>query len=273
MSCSDIEHFATIISGCESLTSGDLDNSNARYAFSVLKLHAQDEGFIAGKEGFADAVKKGAQALSKWIKALINAILDFCISGRKEARLAQAESERKEREFVEKQKLESERLRKDLKHSEERVKKLEADFEAKIKRRDERLASEAVKYTSKLEEALELVKSNNSAVIKEFEENNISNPPELTKCVRAIEKAIILSKKGDMTRTLAATYDIGIELYNDLDTIKEHLTKLLSKGDEVAKEAKLLSSLSDKYFKVSVGVNKLTDIIKEHKDNIWEDKE
>lgn len=77
MSFSDVEHVMTMMSGCESLLHGDPKSADAKYAFTVLKLHAGDAGFVAGQEGFMDAVKKGASATVEWVKKLIRAIRDY----------------------------------------------------------------------------------------------------------------------------------------------------------------------------------------------------
>lgn len=77
MSFSDVEHVMTMMSGCESLLHGDPKSADAQYAFTVLKLHANDAGFVAGQEGFLDAVKKGASATVEWVKKLIRAIRDY----------------------------------------------------------------------------------------------------------------------------------------------------------------------------------------------------
>jgi hypothetical protein len=77
MSFSDIEHFATVLSGCESINSGDRISDNARYAFGVLKLHATDFSAHAGQEGFLDQVKKTAGNTKEWLIKLIKAIKEF----------------------------------------------------------------------------------------------------------------------------------------------------------------------------------------------------
>lgn len=77
MSFSDVEHVMTMMSGCESLLHGDPKSADAKYAFTVLKLHANDAGFVAGQEGFIDSIKKGASATVEWVKKLIQAIRDY----------------------------------------------------------------------------------------------------------------------------------------------------------------------------------------------------
>lgn len=77
----DLEHYSTIISGCESvqqrINHGVALDYNGRYAFTVLKLHAQDAGHVAGTEGFLDAVKRGATNIYEWIKKLIATIRNW----------------------------------------------------------------------------------------------------------------------------------------------------------------------------------------------------
>lgn len=74
MSISDIEHFSNMVSGCESISSGRLNDPDVKYAFAVLKLHNQDMGLVSGQEGFLDSIKKGASNAVKWVKQLILAI-------------------------------------------------------------------------------------------------------------------------------------------------------------------------------------------------------
>lgn len=73
----DVQHFATILAGCENLNSGAELNYDGKYAQSVLRLHAQDAGFVDGTEGFTDAVKKGATKIMEWIKKLVDSIRGF----------------------------------------------------------------------------------------------------------------------------------------------------------------------------------------------------
>lgn len=80
MSYSDIEHFATMVSGCESLTNGNPKSAEAGYALTVLKLHANDAGLYVGQEGFLDHVKKGAGNVKQWIIALVKAIKEYLTS-------------------------------------------------------------------------------------------------------------------------------------------------------------------------------------------------
>lgn len=81
MSFSDVEHFGLMVDGCESIVqhsaTGNGLNPAGQYALSVLKLHAQDAGFVAGQEGFLDNVKKGAASAKEWLIKLIQAIYDY----------------------------------------------------------------------------------------------------------------------------------------------------------------------------------------------------
>lgn len=91
MSQSDIEHFATMISGCESITSGGVLTDDGRYAFSVLKLHIQDAGSFAGQEGFIDSIKKGAKKTGKWVMDIILAFISWVTN--EKGRLAKIDKE------------------------------------------------------------------------------------------------------------------------------------------------------------------------------------
>ena len=81
MDYSDIEHFGTMISGCESLNQhfehGTEPSPEAHYAFAVLKVHAGDAGLIAGQEGFLSAVKKGAKKGKEWFIEFFKALRQF----------------------------------------------------------------------------------------------------------------------------------------------------------------------------------------------------
>lgn len=77
MSYSDVIHFSNMVSGCESINSGEYKSPNSIYAQTVLKLHANDAGLYAGQEGFLDNVKKGAGKFLEWVKKLIRAIKDY----------------------------------------------------------------------------------------------------------------------------------------------------------------------------------------------------
>lgn len=97
MSISDVEHFATVLSGCESINHGDYKAPDSTYAQTVLKLHAQDAGFIAGQEGFLDSIKKGASNVKEWILKLIRALIGFFNKG------GSPREERKDYEKLEKE--------------------------------------------------------------------------------------------------------------------------------------------------------------------------
>lgn len=73
-SFSDVEHFSTILSGCEAFSNGDTRSPDAVYALTVLQLHANDAGIHAGQEGFMDAIKKGAKKTKQWILDLVKAV-------------------------------------------------------------------------------------------------------------------------------------------------------------------------------------------------------
>lgn len=73
----EIEHYATILAGCESVISGSELSYEGRYTKSVLQLHASDLGHVAGTEGFMDAIKKGASNLKEWLLKLLSSIAEF----------------------------------------------------------------------------------------------------------------------------------------------------------------------------------------------------
>lgn len=79
----DLLHFSNMIVGCESINSvlknGGKLSYEGRYAQTVLKLHAEDAGFVAGTEGFLDSVKKGASNVKEWIMKILKAIKDWVV--------------------------------------------------------------------------------------------------------------------------------------------------------------------------------------------------
>lgn len=99
MSQSDIDHFAAMISGCESITSGLPLTDDGRYAFSVLKLHVQDMGMVAGQEGFLDNIKKGAKKTGKWIMDMIIAFIGWITNEKGKLEKIDKESRARETEY------------------------------------------------------------------------------------------------------------------------------------------------------------------------------
>ncbi|QYN80000.1 hypothetical protein PQD71_gp107 [Kosakonia phage Kc263] len=77
MNFGEVEHFSTMLSGCESINNGNVNSPDGRYAISVLKLHANDAGLYAGQEGFLDSVKRGAMSIVEWVKKLARAVMDW----------------------------------------------------------------------------------------------------------------------------------------------------------------------------------------------------
>lgn len=82
-SLGEVEHFTTMLSGCESINSGHALTPDGRYAFAVLKLHAVDFGSVAGQEGFLDNVKAAAGKSGEWLKKLIAAIKSWLTGSKK----------------------------------------------------------------------------------------------------------------------------------------------------------------------------------------------
>lgn len=84
----DLLHYGNMLAGCESisdvLSNGGKLSYEGRYAQSVLRLHAQDLGYIVGTEGFVDSVKAGAGKVVKWILGLVKTIRDFFFGTKEE---------------------------------------------------------------------------------------------------------------------------------------------------------------------------------------------
>lgn len=77
MSLGEIDHFATMLTGCENINSGGPLTPDGKYALGVLRLHAVDFGGIAGQEGFLDSIKRGASNIKEWIVKVLKAIWAF----------------------------------------------------------------------------------------------------------------------------------------------------------------------------------------------------
>lgn len=105
-SLSDMNHFATMVNGCESINTfligGEALNNDGRYALTVLKLHAADAGYIDGQEGFLDQVKKGANSIKEWflklVKAIISVVNDVASQSSKHKKI-EKDIEEKEKEL------------------------------------------------------------------------------------------------------------------------------------------------------------------------------
>lgn len=92
----DVQHYATIITGCESIiqvaTWGGKLTDEGRYAQSVLRLQAQDDlGAFAGTESLLDGIKKGAKKLKDWIMSLIAAVKKFITGSQNQKKNFEAE--------------------------------------------------------------------------------------------------------------------------------------------------------------------------------------
>lgn len=87
MNFNDVEHYATMLAGCESINTGNYKAEDAVYATTVLKMHANDAGLFAGQEGFLDAIKSGAKKTKDWIAALIKSITDWLSNKYRDAKV------------------------------------------------------------------------------------------------------------------------------------------------------------------------------------------
>jgi prophage DNA circulation protein len=79
MSFSDVEHYATMFSGCEAIGKRDYKHPDAVYASAVLQVHANDLGQYAGQEGFLDSVKKGAGNTKEFLAKMYAAIKEWFV--------------------------------------------------------------------------------------------------------------------------------------------------------------------------------------------------
>lgn len=77
MSLGEIDHFATMVMGCESLTSGSTLTSDGKYTYAVLRLYSH-----AGNEGFLDTVKVAAGKIKEFFLELCSMIKNFLTGGR-----------------------------------------------------------------------------------------------------------------------------------------------------------------------------------------------
>lgn len=76
MSQSDVDHFVSMVSGCEGIAAGDYKGSDSLYALSVLKMHAVDSGLVSGSEGFIDSIKSKAKSVKEFVLKVIKYVMD-----------------------------------------------------------------------------------------------------------------------------------------------------------------------------------------------------
>lgn len=104
----EVDHFATMVAGCENISNGHTLTLDGKYALAVLKIHAQPPNSIVhGNEGFIDTVKRGANSIKEWFLSLLKAIGNFIkeITGRnKKQREQEAQLVLQQKEAVDKQK-------------------------------------------------------------------------------------------------------------------------------------------------------------------------
>lgn len=76
----EMDHFVTMVHGCENinthLKTGCGLSYEGEYAFTVLKLHANDAGVYSGQEGFMDTIKQSAKNAKDFIELVIKTIID-----------------------------------------------------------------------------------------------------------------------------------------------------------------------------------------------------
>jgi predicted S18 family serine protease len=255
MSYSDIEHFSNMISGCENINAGDYKSGNSVYVLSVLKLHANDAGIYAGQEGFLDVVKKGTSNIKEWITKLINAILDFVIKGRKQLREAEEYSAK---------------LQKEAEESERQINNEFANYKQISDTRNHRLSIEGSIFSEDIEKMINFILDYNSKIMDELEKAGVENLPNLTKTINSLQKALRISKEGDISKTLSSLRDASVDTFGDLEIITKILKSLSIDSPNTGKSAKILSGVSEKYASLSIKIGNLADKISEHKASIWD---
>lgn len=104
MDFSTVDHFATVISGCESINSytGGRLSGDGQYAFTVLKLNINDLDPYSGQEGMLDKIKAGAKNVKDWIMKLIEAIREWMKGDQVKQVETNTEMVKKAEEFIEK---------------------------------------------------------------------------------------------------------------------------------------------------------------------------
>jgi len=189
MSLSDIEHCSSMLAGCESLLNGDTKTPDAVYAFTVLKLHASDAGFLAGQEGFVDSIKQGAKSFKEWIKKLITSIISFVTGKNKTIKELERDAAKKEKEY-------DQWLAKE--------KKKEKANDDKYLEQTFRLMKDGPKFIPMLESLIKKVKEQESKTVSEFEDLAIPHTPSLENTIKKLESAIKIAEDGDLTDLLKA---------------------------------------------------------------------
>lgn len=241
MSFGEIDHFATMVAGCESINSGQPLTPDGKYAYAVLKLHATDMNAVAGQEGFLESIKNGANNVKEWIKKLINAILDFVFKGRKKVKEKDAE--------VDSQKP---TLSAGTIQLQEKV----AKIQSANKERSEKLSKAGLEYTSVIEKLLLETKECNEKAKEGFAEANLSNPPLMTRTIVELEQALKISRNGEILPTSTALSKAALASFDELDMLTTTLKKLVLQTDRI-ESPKILGDVSNKFTSLSDKISKL----------------
>lgn len=224
MDFSDVDHLSTMLSGCESITSNQLGRPDAQYAVSVLKLHAADAGFVAGTEGFIEAIKKGAQKTGEWVVKLVKAIRDW-LSGawKKTVRWAKFAGNS---DFVELLKTNTHAQIKNLEdflvqgHTEDKIKGLK-EFNVKLNTIETREAADSIhkelNKTGKLDEG---------RITRNFDKvmDNLKKDIETLNAA-----ALVLSKDQDTDKKIA-----GEDAAYLSQSLSRHLNSLITAQERIA---------------------------------------
>lgn len=208
----DIEHYAKIIAGCESINlrmaGGPKLTEDGRYAQTVLCLHAQDAGLYAGQEGFFEKVKEGAKSIKDWIIKLIKAIRDW-IKG------SQVQN-------VDKQD-------KAIKEAESRVQEAIKNPDILKQSTPAKENKEAPKQTSKLNYSPSKSKEENSAAIQErykviLSELNVHSAQSLIRAFELLNFVNGLDKENIMKEKFGYAFNIDKQI-SSLKRVQENIKK------------------------------------------------
>lgn len=249
MSYSDVVHAINMVSGCESLVAGNHQDPNAVYAFTVLKLHAQDAGLVAGQEGFLDHVKKGASTVKEWIRKLIAAIMSYVTGSRKTLQEQRRQMEELDRESARQQKLAAD----------------QEAFAAKIAKRKEQINTAGMHFSDTIENLIKSAEDKEAKTIAEFKEAGIDVVPSSEKTIKKLKELADEFNLEDLLDGMAAASAIAVDEVHSLVAV----LKKLETEENKPGLAKLITGVTDRYMSISEGCLKIQSKIHDYINKLY----
>lgn len=252
MSYSDVEHFSNMISGCESLTTGDYQSPNSVYAFTVLKLHAQDAGLVAGQEGFLDHVKKGASTIKEWIRKLIAAIVSYVTGSRKTLQEQRKQMEEMERESARQEKIAANK----------------EEYAKKIANRKSMMNTAGMHFSDTIKNLIKSAEDKEAKTVAEFKEAGLDVIPSNEKIIKKLKELSDEFNLEDLLDGMAAASAIAVDEVHSLVAV----LKKMETEENKPGLAKLISGLTERYMSISEGCLKIQSKIHDYINKLYHDE-